>query len=665
MLRTQIGQTSLYSPFDGVVTARLMDPGAMVTPGTPVLRVSQVNTVWVNVNVPDEDLAYVHPGTPLTFSVGQLGGRKFTGSVSTVNAVPTQGTLSYQARIREPNPDAALRGGMLVSVNIQKERHDNAIVVPRQAVAQTDQGANVFIVGPNNKAQEVPVQLGRADRYAKRSAQPAHHRRYRRDNNASRRVAKRQHGGRRRQRTARTVTVIATIVLAAAIATPRPSPAPVKNTKPAGASAPLPVPSPVAGMPQKVSLQQAIDIAAARSPVLAAARANYQLTQIPVNLARTAVFPNISAVATTSRSNNSGVSTSTGRTIGGGFTSNGINASLRQLIFDGGKVIAQIHQARAGAVAGAQTYQRALETLSFNVAQAYYSALQAQFAIAADTQVLKENQLTEQLTQAQVRAGTAPRVNLVTAHVPVVQAQVTLIRDQGNVASSLGALANQLGLDPTTLVRPVNNTPSNPASTLVPILPYDQSVARALALRPDYLAAQSSVLAAEYNVQVQHAGLYPSLSGSANYGENSTTAQGTNFVPGSSFGATLSIPIFDQGITRAQTEQAQAQLELAQSELTQTKLGVELNVQQALVSVLSNQAAVTQTQAALAGAQESLRGAQAQYRAGVTTIVLVLQAQTSLATAESDQLNAIYALRQAEQSYIYALGESSINPASR
>jgi multidrug efflux pump subunit AcrA (membrane-fusion protein) len=49
---------------------------------------------------------------------------------------------------------------MLVSVTIEKERHNNTIVVPRQAVAQTDQGSNVFIVGKGNKAIEVPVQVG-------------------------------------------------------------------------------------------------------------------------------------------------------------------------------------------------------------------------------------------------------------------------------------------------------------------------------------------------------------------------------------------------------------------------------------------------------------------------------------------------------------------------
>ena len=158
-LQTMIGQTALYAPFDGVVTARLLDPGAMASPGTPALRVSKIDTVWINVNVPDEDLAYVHAGTPVTFTTG-TNGQRFVAHISAVNAVPTQGTLSYQARIRQVNPGDLLRGGMLVSVTVQQARHDNAIVVPRQAVAQSDRGTAVFVVGADKKAREVPVQVG-------------------------------------------------------------------------------------------------------------------------------------------------------------------------------------------------------------------------------------------------------------------------------------------------------------------------------------------------------------------------------------------------------------------------------------------------------------------------------------------------------------------------
>lgn len=160
LLRTQIGQTNIIAPFDGVVTQRLLDPGAFASPNQPVVRVSQIATVYVNVNIPDSDLAYVQRGTPVSFTTSSLNGRSFNANVMDVNATPTQGTLSYRARLRVPNPGDMLRGGMLVSVNVRKDFHRNAIVVPRTAVFQTENGANVFTVvempGPPPGASGAP-----------------------------------------------------------------------------------------------------------------------------------------------------------------------------------------------------------------------------------------------------------------------------------------------------------------------------------------------------------------------------------------------------------------------------------------------------------------------------------------------------------------------------
>ncbi len=146
MLQTQISQTNIIAPFDGVVTARLLDPGAFASPNQPVVRVSQINPVYLNVNVPDDDLQYVRAGTPVSFTTSSLGNHTFRASVMDVNATPTQGTLSYRARIRVPNPTDELRGGMLVSVNVRSAFHPGAIVVPRTAVFQSESGANVFTV---------------------------------------------------------------------------------------------------------------------------------------------------------------------------------------------------------------------------------------------------------------------------------------------------------------------------------------------------------------------------------------------------------------------------------------------------------------------------------------------------------------------------------------
>ncbi|MGC8484832.1 MAG: efflux RND transporter periplasmic adaptor subunit [Candidatus Baltobacteraceae bacterium] len=159
LIRTQIGQTALYAPFDGVVTARMMDPGTMASPAAPALQVSRIDIVWVNVNIPDGDLAYVRTGTPLSFTTSSLPGKVFQARLDAVNAVPTNGTLSYLARVKMQNPGDVLRGGMLVTAKMAKQSAKNALIVPRVAVASVQNGDAVFVVD-GTKAKEVPVKVG-------------------------------------------------------------------------------------------------------------------------------------------------------------------------------------------------------------------------------------------------------------------------------------------------------------------------------------------------------------------------------------------------------------------------------------------------------------------------------------------------------------------------
>jgi HlyD family secretion protein len=159
LLQTQIEQTTLTAPYGGVITQRLLDPGAFASPNQPILRISQIDWVWVNANVPDDSLGYVRRGTPVTFTTPSLPGRTFNGSVFDVNATPTTGTLSYRARLRQANAGDALRGGMLVSVRVRKDFQKDAFVVPRTAVFTTDSGSSIFTV-EDGKAKQIPVRVG-------------------------------------------------------------------------------------------------------------------------------------------------------------------------------------------------------------------------------------------------------------------------------------------------------------------------------------------------------------------------------------------------------------------------------------------------------------------------------------------------------------------------
>ncbi|HEY1681317.1 MAG TPA: efflux RND transporter periplasmic adaptor subunit [Candidatus Tumulicola sp.] len=159
VLSTQLSQTTVYAPFEGVISNRLLDPGAYASPSQPVLQISRTDIVWINVNVPDEDLAYVRPGTVMRFKTSSLPDKTFTERIQTVNAVPTSGTLSYLARLQMSNPGDVLRGGMLIDATLVRQQANDAIVVPRSAVAQDQSGSTVYMI-EGNKAVAVPVRVG-------------------------------------------------------------------------------------------------------------------------------------------------------------------------------------------------------------------------------------------------------------------------------------------------------------------------------------------------------------------------------------------------------------------------------------------------------------------------------------------------------------------------
>jgi RND family efflux transporter MFP subunit len=162
--RTAIGQTVLTAPFDGVVTSRTLDPGGFASPSQAIYQISQIDPVYVDFNVKDTDLQFVHPGTLVSFTASSEPSRRYDGTVASVNAVPTTGTLLYRARIVKRNPDFSLRGGVLVSVRITKEEHPDVLSVPRSAIVIDGNHGVVYAVrqGPAPAASAPPDLIARA-----------------------------------------------------------------------------------------------------------------------------------------------------------------------------------------------------------------------------------------------------------------------------------------------------------------------------------------------------------------------------------------------------------------------------------------------------------------------------------------------------------------------
>jgi RND family efflux transporter MFP subunit len=156
---TQIDQAAVTAPFDGVVTQRSVDPGSLASPGTPLIQVSSMDPAFVAVGIPDSDLGSVGAGTSATISLDSLPGRTWTGTVANLNAATNAGTLSYLARIAIPNPQLALKAGMVANVAFVAARHDRALIVPRTAIAATQDGSAVYFV-EKGKAKLMAVKVG-------------------------------------------------------------------------------------------------------------------------------------------------------------------------------------------------------------------------------------------------------------------------------------------------------------------------------------------------------------------------------------------------------------------------------------------------------------------------------------------------------------------------
>jgi len=158
-LDAQIEQTNVSSPFDGIVTARNVDPGTLASPGTVLMDVSQLNPVYVDAGITGSDLQFVHVGSPVSITADNAPGRTWHAAITYLNLSSVPGTLTYTARAKVANPDLALRGGMVVNVSIEREHKRGVLLAPRGAVFQTDAGYAMFVID-QGRAKLVPVEMG-------------------------------------------------------------------------------------------------------------------------------------------------------------------------------------------------------------------------------------------------------------------------------------------------------------------------------------------------------------------------------------------------------------------------------------------------------------------------------------------------------------------------
>ncbi|MBO0939314.1 efflux RND transporter periplasmic adaptor subunit [Fibrella sp. HMF5335] len=153
----------LTAPFDGVVTDRILSPGAFVGPGQkdpqPVLKLKQVGWLRLQVTVPEVYAGQLRQHTPVTFSVNAFPGETFRGQVNRISYNVERAVRAELIEIEVNNGSMKLMPGMYASVGFPVQRRDKSLYVPKTAVVTSMEGTYVIAV-QGGKTHYIPVQTG-------------------------------------------------------------------------------------------------------------------------------------------------------------------------------------------------------------------------------------------------------------------------------------------------------------------------------------------------------------------------------------------------------------------------------------------------------------------------------------------------------------------------
>ena len=150
------------APFDGVITLRNVDVGALVNSGSTLLfRIAQTSTLRTYLNVPQEQASSVRAGQPARLSVSNLPGRQFSGTVArTANSLdPASRTLLVEVHV--PNREGALLPGMYARVELVSPRTDAPLLIPSDALIARGEGMEVAVVREDHRVHVQKIEVGR------------------------------------------------------------------------------------------------------------------------------------------------------------------------------------------------------------------------------------------------------------------------------------------------------------------------------------------------------------------------------------------------------------------------------------------------------------------------------------------------------------------------
>ncbi len=156
--------TKITAPFNGVITKRYADPGALIQAGTstgaqPLVRLSENDLLRAVFPVSVSFVAGIKVGAPVELRVESLH-KTIVGKVARFSRKVDTSTRNMDVEVDVPNADLAITPGMYATVSIKTEMHSDALSVPVDAISRTGESATLYVINKDRKIEERTVKVG-------------------------------------------------------------------------------------------------------------------------------------------------------------------------------------------------------------------------------------------------------------------------------------------------------------------------------------------------------------------------------------------------------------------------------------------------------------------------------------------------------------------------
>jgi membrane fusion protein (multidrug efflux system) len=163
---TLLQYSRIVAPFSGIITRRMVDPGAFIPAATSggaqnaaIVTIADFNRVRLQVAVPELEASLMALNQPVKVTVEGLPGRTIEGKVTRFAYALDDESRTMLGEIELANPDLELRPGMYATVKIGIQRKEEALLLPVDALMTEKAGASVFLLS-ENRSKKTRVQTG-------------------------------------------------------------------------------------------------------------------------------------------------------------------------------------------------------------------------------------------------------------------------------------------------------------------------------------------------------------------------------------------------------------------------------------------------------------------------------------------------------------------------